>query len=106
MNSNICELSYKSEKLLLPTDGINIDDLHCLFSIKREGLHIKVKIEDTLKNIYPNRTGDFEKCKACICCKFSQNCLIRRGLIDSLNISEMFFYLLSVNQGVAFALVY
>ena len=60
MNSNIRELSYKSEKLLLPTDCINIDDLHCLFSIKREGLHIKAKIEDTWKNIYPNGTGDFE----------------------------------------------
>ena len=102
MNSNICELSYKSEKLLLPIDCINIDDLHCLFFIKREVLHIKVKIEDTWSWWF----WDVEKCKACICCKFSQNHLIRRGLIDSLNISEMFFYLLNVNQGVSFAQVY
>ena len=60
MNSNMCELSYKSEKLLLSTDCINIDDLQCLFSIKREGLHIKAKIDDIWKNIYPNGTGDFE----------------------------------------------
>ena len=60
MNSNMCELSYKSEKLLLTTDCINIDHLQCLFSIKREGLHIKVKIEDIWKNIYPNATSNFE----------------------------------------------
>ena len=44
----------------MPTDCINIDDLQCLFSVKRKGLHIKAKKEDTWKNIYPNRTGGFE----------------------------------------------
>ena len=44
----------------MPTDRINIDDLQCLFSVKRKGLHIKAKKEDTWKNIYPNGTGGFE----------------------------------------------
>ena len=44
----------------MPTDCINIDDLQCLFSVKRKGLHIKAKKEDTWKNIYPNGTGGFE----------------------------------------------
>ena len=44
----------------MPTDCIKIDDLQCLFSVKRKGLHIKAKKEDTWKNIYPNGTGGFE----------------------------------------------
>ena len=44
----------------MPTDCINIDDLQCLFSVKRKGLHIKAKKEDIWKNIYPNGTGGFE----------------------------------------------
>ena len=44
----------------MPTDCINIADLQCLFSVKRKGLHIKAKKEDTWKNIYPNGTGGFE----------------------------------------------
>ena len=44
----------------MATDCINIDDLQCLFSVKRKGLHIKAKKEDTWKNIYPNGTGGFE----------------------------------------------
>ena len=44
----------------MPTDCINIDDLQCLFSVKRKGLHIKAKKEDTWKNIYLNGTGGFE----------------------------------------------
>ena len=44
----------------MPTDCINIDDLQCLFSVKKKGFHIKAKKEDTWKNIYPNGTGGFE----------------------------------------------
>ena len=85
----MCELSYKSEKLLLSTDCINIDDLQCLFSIKREGLHIKAKIEDIWKNIYPNGTGDFEMPRSV---KFAYVVSFHKTILseeDSLNISEM-----------------
>ena len=86
----MCELSYKSEKLLLSTDCINIDDLQCLFSIKREELHIKAKIEDIWKNIYPNGTDDFEMPRSV---KFAYVVSFHKTILseeDSLNISEMF----------------
>ena len=39
------------EKLPLLTDFININDLQYLFSLKREGLHIKPEIDGLWKNV-------------------------------------------------------
>lgn len=56
---SLLKITYKGSTVTLPPN-IDIADLSMMFNVKPAGMHLKAKIENSWKNIWPDDTGVFD----------------------------------------------